>query len=713
MNGFRKALATQDAVVVVSGPVGTGKTTLVHRALEGTGSKYKTIRVGRMKMDANDVLESLLVVLGVKDRPAGTIQRFSALRKKLRELQEAEVKVFIVVEEALRTGTDTLAELEALTAADAGDSDGASIILMGDERITEFMKEPQLGQLQQRVRQRHRIAPLCAAEMRGYLMHGFRQAGGDFEQLFDDRSSDLLQQLSGGIPRIANNLIDSVLTAAAAQQMNSITASFVATIANEEFGLEADDFDFSTPESEQPPEEQLDEQPEEKPDDKDTPEAQDDIPHLIQDTLPDLAILAPKFAALDTEAEPQATEPEQPEAVQVSQDTSDAVADIEAEPVELCIPELTPEPLVDPAPELVAEEDSVAEDIPELIAEEQAVVEDIPELVAEEQPVVEDIPELVAEEQPVVEDIPELVAEEQPVVEDIPELVAEEQPVAEDIPELVAEEQPVAEDIPELVAEEEPLAEDVLSMALEPDADFAQLEVAAESDQQPVSAEPKPDLDALEQAMAFAHGASEEGNDLPEITLDKSIETGVGNPFADEPEDAQSPEPAEMPGADLGAIAAEIGNAKTLDDIDDKMAETLFGTGLGMIAAQMIANPPAGTPANDDQQPKPAKSVAPTPLQEISLEAPLPTATSRIDLTASQRLKMARALNTDLRNTPGNAGASHANGNGVTEAPKPIEDQIDTSLTNTLKALKVPSPPVDDEPEERTKTGFFSRFRRS
>ena len=86
MAGFRRALVVQDAVVTVSGPVGTGKTTLVERSLDAIGTKYKAIRVGRMQMNSSDVLESLLVVLGVQDRPTGTIQRFTVLRKKLKEL---------------------------------------------------------------------------------------------------------------------------------------------------------------------------------------------------------------------------------------------------------------------------------------------------------------------------------------------------------------------------------------------------------------------------------------------------------------------------------------------------------------------------------------------------------------------------------------------------------------------------------------------------
>ena len=71
MAGFRKALTAQDAVVTVSGLAGTGKTTLVTRSVDAFDVRKKIVRVGRVRMDATDVLESLLIVLGVRNYPTG------------------------------------------------------------------------------------------------------------------------------------------------------------------------------------------------------------------------------------------------------------------------------------------------------------------------------------------------------------------------------------------------------------------------------------------------------------------------------------------------------------------------------------------------------------------------------------------------------------------------------------------------------------------
>ena len=711
MAGFRKALAARDAVVTVSGPVGTGKTTLVHRALQGLSTKYKTIRVGRMEMKSSDVLESLLIVLGVKDRPNGTIQRFAALRRKLKELQDADTRVFIVIEDGLRTGAETLAELEALTAADAGDSDGASIIVMGDERLPQFMKDPEVAQLQQRVRQRHTILPLCVAELRGYLTHSFRQAGADFDDIFDARSAELLHELSNGIPRIANNLVESSLAAAAGQGIGKIPATLVATVASDEYGLSADNFDFSIPEPvvevapepvpepepepepvpepvanvDPEPEPVVDVAPEPEPvvdaapeptpepeppntgetqpvivfadEAEEPPEDEDDIPHLIQDTLPDLKTLAPQFATLP---------------------------------------------------------DQDAEEIPELEVEHDPDFESVTEIIPELEP------ESVAEVVP--EPAPEAEPEAEPAAEAVPALAPEAEPEAE----------PAAEVLPELAPEAEPEAE--------PAAEVPAADEVPEWDRDPTFAQLKPDLDALEQAMAFAHGAKLEKADeapeseepIPEIILDQSIETGIEAHLIEEPSDILPPK-SKKAGVELDKIAHEISNAKSLEDIDDKMAETLFGSEISMIAAQICANSPEDESANDATQleadlpelePEELKleleaPATPAPVvpevsevsEEISLETKKPAPNVGLDLSASQRLKTVRALNADLHPSlrePETAAAKP----GPTHAPESIEDQINTSITQTLKALKVP-PERADQHEEQEKSGFFSRFRRS
>jgi general secretion pathway protein A len=242
---MRSGLARQDAVMTVSGAAGTGKTTLVTYALDAIAAKKKVVSVGRTQIEAEDVLESLLIVLGVENRPVERERRFAILRNALLQYETAGFSVFVIVENVNDSGPAILAELSALTAADAGESAGARIVLMGDDTMQSALDDPMLVELRQRLTHRHTINALSDMETRGYLLHCFRAAGGDFRQLFESGSCTLLHKLCDGNPRAINKLVDAVLDTAAEQNLETISPHFIAEIAAHDYDPQVHDFKFS------------------------------------------------------------------------------------------------------------------------------------------------------------------------------------------------------------------------------------------------------------------------------------------------------------------------------------------------------------------------------------------------------------------------------------------------------------------------------------
>jgi type II secretory pathway predicted ATPase ExeA len=662
MVGLKKALLSQDATVLVSGPAGTGKTTLVSKSLEALAATHKSIRLGRMRLGGADILEFLLEELGAEDLPRGPIRQFGVLREQLRQLQTNNMRVVVVVEDALHTGAETLAELEALTAADAGDSGGAAIVLMGNEGLPGFLQDAELARLAQRIRLQHSIKPMCAAELRGYLMHCFRLAETDFEHIFDATSAALLHDLSGGIPRIANNIVESAMTAAAAADINPIPSSLVATIAKDEFHLEAK--------------------------------------------------VVSQPAALSAKAAAGAAETE-----------------------------LVPEPEEEPDPAEIPELEAIAVPMPEHPSTDDPVIVFSDETGSKPPLDDDDIPELIQDTDtfPILEVLP-------------PEAIA---PDAETVDAPLPDLQPEYEPGPAPASEPAPGgATDGHVPAWERDPTLAQL---------------RPDLDALEKAMAFAHGErsgsqasasappivetevtpdEQEFEDIPEITLDNAIQSKIEDSLIDEPgqispndpessassndaaNDSQikfEPRRAKKADAQLEKIAEELAKAKTIEDCDDTVAETLFGEELNFVAAQVVDNGPANEPGKAEEVVLFDSSAAMmaqgggSPSLEISLE----TRQNKIDASASQRLKTVRALNADRQPSPAVGGFSnHAPSTEPSASiiPDPIEDQINTSMTQTLKALDV-KPPISDKSNgiklhddegisDEKDGGFFSRFKR-
>ena len=271
--------------------------------------------------------------------------------------------------------------------------------------------------------------------------------------------------------------------------------------------------------------------------------------------------------------------------------------------------------------------------------------------------------------------------------------------------------------------------------------------------------EPLPVLDDVAEATDVIASVEPEVEEMPEITLDNAIQERIEDNLIDEPGEISAPakeaagaasnkkagmqvslppKKAKKADAELERIASELAKAKTIDDVDDKMAETLFGEELNFVASQVVASGASGEPANDaalfdtaaaqlaQAAGSPVVEGAPVEPQEPELEVALETRDTSgeagIDLSASQRLKTVRALNTDLHPSLREPGNGDDPGPDVPArdlpTPEPIEDQINTSMTQTLKALDV-RPPLsrdaddDDADDDENKGGFFSRFRRS
>ena len=769
MSRLKKALVSQDAVIVVSGPAGSGKTTLVARALDALSGSHRVVRIGRMQLQGTDALEFLLEELGVTQPPRGPIRQFAALRSQLSQLETQNSRVVVVIEDAMRTGAEALSELEALTAADAGDSGGAAIVLMGDDRLAAFCKDPQLARLDQRVRQRLTITALSAAELRAYLMHSFRLAGADFEFLFDSRCAALIHALSSGIPRLANNIVDAALSGAALAGIQKIPASFVADVAKDEFGLEAEEFDTAPAVVEAAPEPD----PEPEPVPESEPES---VPEPVLEAEPDPLPLPKTDHVPVLEAEPDPVPVPEPDHVPV----------LEAEPDPVPVPE------PDHVPVLEAEPDPVPVPEPDHVPVLEAEPDPVPVPEPDHAPVLEAEPEAVPD--------PVIVFSDEPPVDTatadfgIPELIQDTLPDLEILaPEIMAAEQDEAQPEPEPEPQPEPDPEPVLVDEPAPVVESAAEDIP-EWERDPTLAELRPDLDALEKAMAFAHGDTDDTSEskpeanavppsalpkvetvideIPEITLDNAIQARIEDHLIDEPGEISPARPDDSPAAapesgipeirlapqrvkkadaELEKIAAELAKAKTIEDVNDEMAETLFGEELNLVAAQVVA---AGTPpdsANDGDLElfdttagTMAQSAAPVPVFEPVADAPVVDAPvvdeqpaveislhtrehggeAGLDLSASQRLKTVRALNAELHPSlrePETAPTPTAAPVPPTATPEPIEDQINTSMTQTLKALNV-RPPIserevrsafDDEDEEEKKGGFFSRFRRS
>lgn len=246
VQSMRSRFDQPDAVMTVVGAAGTGKTALVSYALDVIAARKKIVTIGGTPIAADDIQDSILVVLGVENRPVESERRFRILRNALLQYETAGFPVIIVVEDVIASGPAVIAELLAVTAADAGESAGARMILMGDDSMQTVLDDPLLEDLRPRIVHRHTVNALSERETRGYLLHCFRAAGGDFRKYFDSGCCALLHKLCDGNPRAINKLVDEVLEAAVEKSRETISPRFIAEIAAHDYDPRVHEFKFAT-----------------------------------------------------------------------------------------------------------------------------------------------------------------------------------------------------------------------------------------------------------------------------------------------------------------------------------------------------------------------------------------------------------------------------------------------------------------------------------
>ncbi|MFQ5982830.1 MAG: ExeA family protein, partial [Woeseiaceae bacterium] len=199
---LKTALTTRDSIAVITGPVGVGKTTIVHRALQEMGSERLVASLGRTQVGSEELVDMLLGQFGVVREPTRRFECLKTFNRILNERAASGARVFIVIEDAERLGPELLEELEALTAADGGASAGANVILMGRQKLDKLVATPELERVRQRVRLQRALERFNAAEVEAYLRHRIKSAGGDFDAMFEPGTALMIRRCSGGIPRV-------------------------------------------------------------------------------------------------------------------------------------------------------------------------------------------------------------------------------------------------------------------------------------------------------------------------------------------------------------------------------------------------------------------------------------------------------------------------------------------------------------------------------
>lgn len=202
-----------DGFVVITGEVGSGKTTLIETFLKELDSDVVIAQVNQTQMSALEFLQSVLVQFGFQPFKMRKAELLATLNQFLVEQYAANRKVLLVVDEAQNLSPRVLEEVRMLSGIETTKDKVLRIILAGQPELNQKLDAPELVQLAQRVRLRFHLTALSREEMESYVKHRLEVAGAAGRELFAPETYDLIYRYTGGTPRLVNTLCDTAMMA--------------------------------------------------------------------------------------------------------------------------------------------------------------------------------------------------------------------------------------------------------------------------------------------------------------------------------------------------------------------------------------------------------------------------------------------------------------------------------------------------------------------
>jgi type II secretory pathway predicted ATPase ExeA len=231
------AIRRREGFAVVTGDIGTGKTTLCRALLEQIDRTTFTALVLNPFLTEEDLLRRILQDFGVISREEIKVGRMANVTKQ--ELIEAlydfllsliplKASAVLIIDEAQNLPLPVLEQIRILSNLETDKEKLLQIILVGQLNLQALLRSPEMRQLDQRVSIRYELKPLDDETVAAYVAHRLTIAGGAAAVSFTAKALKQVHRWSGGIPRLINLICDRALLAAFSVRANRITPEMIA-----------------------------------------------------------------------------------------------------------------------------------------------------------------------------------------------------------------------------------------------------------------------------------------------------------------------------------------------------------------------------------------------------------------------------------------------------------------------------------------------------
>ncbi|HET9406829.1 MAG TPA: AAA family ATPase [Candidatus Sulfotelmatobacter sp.] len=227
-------IQSRKGFVLLTGEVGTGKTTLINKLLEWLRlQQVATAFIFNSRLNVPQFLDYMMADFGIPGDSRSKSQVLLRLYNWLLDRYRAGETAVLIVDEAQNLSDEVLEEIRMLTNLETFTEKLLQIVLVGQPELEQKLKTPQLRQLRQRLTLRAKTHPLTLEETKAYVLQRLRIAGSNGQQIFDPEALVSVHRYGNGIPRVINLLCEHSLVSAFVDQERVITSPIVEAVARD------------------------------------------------------------------------------------------------------------------------------------------------------------------------------------------------------------------------------------------------------------------------------------------------------------------------------------------------------------------------------------------------------------------------------------------------------------------------------------------------
>ncbi|MCW5699014.1 MAG: AAA family ATPase [Rhodospirillales bacterium] len=231
LNLLEYGLTEQTGFVVITGEVGSGKTTLVRQLLNTVSDEVVIGLITNTHQSFGELLQWIALAFDMDCRDKDKVGLYQDFVNFLIEQYASSRRTVVIIDEAQNLSLSALEELRMLSNINADKDYLLQLILVGQPELLRKLKRPQLRQFVQRVGVDYHLGPLSIEDTIGYVRHRIEVAGGD-PNLFDEFACAAVHHYTQGVPRLTNILCDLALVYGYAEEKRQIDMETVIEVAS-------------------------------------------------------------------------------------------------------------------------------------------------------------------------------------------------------------------------------------------------------------------------------------------------------------------------------------------------------------------------------------------------------------------------------------------------------------------------------------------------